>query len=86
MNRPLGVLVTISLAELLVWTMVVADELVFYSLKERWSKGGATLELSTVKLAKLLYCALYRCQVFGDLCPLICHVHRIGSFSSLPEF
>jgi hypothetical protein len=42
---------------------VGADELVFYSLKERWSKGGATLELSTVKLAKLLYCALYRCQV-----------------------
>jgi len=46
--------------------MVAADELVFYSLKERWSKGGATLELSTVKLAKLLYCALYRCQVFGN--------------------
>lgn len=40
-----------------------ADELVFYSLKERLSKGGATLELPTVKLAKLLYCALYRCQV-----------------------
>ncbi|KAG0580510.1 hypothetical protein KC19_4G178800 [Ceratodon purpureus] len=45
----------------------LTDELVFYSLKERWSKGGATLELSTVKLAKLLYCALYRCQIF-QLC------------------
>ncbi|XP_024391254.1 uncharacterized protein [Physcomitrium patens] len=45
----------------------LTDELVFYSLKERLSKGGATLELPTVKLAKLLYCALYRCQIF-QLC------------------
>jgi hypothetical protein len=37
---------------------------VFYSLKERWSRGGATLELGTVQLAKLLYCALFRCQIF----------------------
>ncbi|XP_024373820.1 uncharacterized protein [Physcomitrium patens] len=45
----------------------LTDELVFYSLKERWNKGGATLELPTVKLAKLLYCCLYRCQIF-QLC------------------
>ncbi|CAM6083476.1 unnamed protein product [Calypogeia fissa] len=42
----------------------LTDELVFYCLKERWSRGGATLELATVQLAKLLYCALYRSQFF----------------------
>ncbi|KAL2649598.1 hypothetical protein R1flu_017726 [Riccia fluitans] len=42
----------------------LTDELVFYCLKERWSRGGGTLELATVQLAKLLYCALYRSQIF----------------------
>ena len=55
------------LTKMIPYEMVGADELVFYSLKERSSKGGATLELSTVKLAKLLYCALYRCQVIIGL-------------------
>ncbi|KAL3702130.1 hypothetical protein R1sor_020152 [Riccia sorocarpa] len=55
----------------------LTDELVFYCLKERWSRGGGTLELATVQLAKLLYCALYRSQIF-QVCLSSC-----WSFASL---
>ncbi|BBM97058.1 hypothetical protein MPTK1_1g02700 [Marchantia polymorpha subsp. ruderalis] len=64
----------------------LTDELVFYCLKERWSRGGGTLELATVQLAKLLYCALYRCQIFQVCLDSCWNFSSFGSTSTVtPE-